>query len=195
MPSGVDDAAAQVLNSLIFVEYRAQQPEHILQYCMPRGASGYKLSRGRVKQPNQSFASNTRQIDALPVLVVEVGASESYTQLKRDAAGWLETGEVHIVILVIVQWGPSKALFIEIWESTPSNQPSDAADVPAFVGRLRGGARSSILVLNYADFGIPNIPGALTVPMAEWSTLVWTVLSQHENNNEYITVSLTDAPS
>ncbi|KAJ7754532.1 hypothetical protein B0H16DRAFT_747146 [Mycena metata] len=184
MPSLVHETATQVLTNLISMEYYTQQQHNILQHCTPCGATRYKLNSKRVKEPNQSFSSNARQIDALPMFVIEVGVSESYTQLKRDADWWLETGDVHIVILVIVQSAASKALSIEIWESTPSPQPPGAGDVPAFVARLRSGRLEYLqgqgapsLVLNYADLGIPNIPGALTVPMAEWSTLVWAVLS------------------
>jgi hypothetical protein len=56
----------------------------------------------RNKQADQSFCSVARPVHSPPVVVVEVGVSESRTRLIDDARWWLESGHVSFFFFCVL---------------------------------------------------------------------------------------------
>ncbi|KAJ7153479.1 hypothetical protein C8R43DRAFT_1002171 [Mycena crocata] len=185
MPSAPHERATGMLSISISDYFLLQQQQSIMAHCCHGGTTRFKVSeRGRLKEADLCYMSNLRPEGALPALVVERGVSETYKQLKRDCAWWLETGEVKLVILIIVKRSAISQLSIELWQPIPNSQLPRAhskyirPNIPQQRGHrlvyLRG-QPAPPLVLDLADFGIVD-GGILTIPMDTWSTTVWATM-------------------
>ncbi|KAJ7939144.1 hypothetical protein B0H13DRAFT_2300891 [Mycena leptocephala] len=172
MPSGAHDVAANLLMAEIVNQYQVANNSNMSAVCYPSGTQTFRLTPTRSKQADQSFCSVARPLNSLPVVVVEVGVSESRTQLVHDACWWLESGHVNLVILIIVRKAPPQSLQVEIWEIGDNSSPSRRQSIP-YPCPLQGlAATVPPLVIPYVDLEI-NLPNALLVPMHNWTTIVW----------------------
>ncbi|KAJ7773763.1 hypothetical protein B0H14DRAFT_3589076 [Mycena olivaceomarginata] len=152
--------------------------------CYSSGTQTFRLTPTRNKQADQSFCSVVRPINSPPVVVVEVGVSESRTRLIDDACWWLESGHVNLVILIIIRKSEPQSLRVELWERQPNLRPSRTAAARLWLGSPRGqpvmyprpvqGAKAVVppLVIPYADLEI-NLPNSLIVPLDNWTAFVW----------------------
>jgi hypothetical protein len=133
----------------------------------------------------------------LPTIVVEVGGSDSdsnsenesgytYTQLKEDARAWLETGEVNLVILVLIE---PQGVFIEQWQRSRNSdgEPEGVGSRLYFPSPQQQQQQQQHqqqqqqqqqhvprMDIPYAAFDIPGLTtGTLSVPMEGWARVVW----------------------
>ncbi|KAJ7906425.1 hypothetical protein B0H13DRAFT_1880580 [Mycena leptocephala] len=128
MPSGAHDVAADLLMWEIIDQYRVANNTNMSAVCYSSGTqSSSKASvpsyPTRNKQANQSFCSVARPANSPPVVVVEVGVSESRTRLVDDARWWLESGHVNLVILIIIRKSAPQSLHVELWERQLNPRP------------------------------------------------------------------------
>ncbi|KAJ7930337.1 hypothetical protein B0H13DRAFT_2309816 [Mycena leptocephala] len=79
MPSGAHDVAANLLMAEIVNQYWVANNSNISAVCYPSGTQTFRLTPTRSKQADQSFCSVARPLNSLPVVVMEVGVSESPT--------------------------------------------------------------------------------------------------------------------
>ncbi|KAF8216586.1 hypothetical protein K438DRAFT_1797494 [Mycena galopus ATCC 62051] len=189
MPSGAHNMAANLLMAEIVTQYQVANNSNMSTVCYPSGTQTFCLTPTRNKQADQSFCSIARPLNSLPVTVVEVGVSESRTQLVNDACWWLETGHAsqfsnpdHCAQI------PPQSLQLELWERHANPLPAHMAAALTWVGCQRGQPIMYAqplqgfnvpavppLVIPYVDLEI-NLPNALIVPMDNWTTLVWRQL-------------------
>ena len=90
----------------------------------PVRATRYKASGGRSKEADEAYRPSTRVLPTdWPSVVVEVGVSESLSQLHTDAHFWLTQsgGQTRIVILLTVKKA-TRVMTIERWEDMPRTQ-------------------------------------------------------------------------
>ena len=85
------------------------------------GATRFGTPGGRSKEPDGALRPRTRVLATdWPSIVIEVGVSESLSQLRTDAHFWLTRsgGQTRIVILLAVKKA-TRVMKIERWEHTP----------------------------------------------------------------------------
>ena len=92
------------------------------------GSTKLTNQSGKSKEADESFIPHSRPRGGWPSLVIEIGVSESLTQLRRDAKFWLEDtgGQVNIVIIIAVK-ETTRRMTIERWENRGSTQPQRQA--------------------------------------------------------------------
>ena len=85
------------------------------------GAARFGAPGGRSKEPDAALRPSTRVLAAdWPSVAIEVGVSESLSQLRTDAQFWLTQsgGQTRIVILLAIKKA-TRVMTIERWEHTP----------------------------------------------------------------------------
>ncbi|KAJ7227476.1 hypothetical protein GGX14DRAFT_630120 [Mycena pura] len=174
MPSGPHNVASRELVLRITTQYQNANHSKIMDVCVASGSEMFQLSPTRTKQADESFCSRARPPGSLPVVVIEVGVSEGHTQLVNDAKWWLETGEVNLVIIVVIDKDSPQSVKIELWERLPNPRAQRTISTAhSWIGRQRGPTMdyprpvqgvptvALPLVIPYADLGINNLPALL----------------------------------
>ena len=98
----------------------------------PVGSARFGAPGGRSKEPDKAFRPSTRVLETdWPSFVIEVGVSESLSQLGTDAHFWLNQsgGKTRIVILLAVKKA-TRVMKIERWEHTPRTRPTRRPSPP-----------------------------------------------------------------
>jgi len=109
--------------------------------CGNVGATTFELGR-RLKEADAGVWPTASNSD-LPSVVLEVGSSESLTQLKIDARLWLEhTQEVRLVILISIDppIAPNPTLpriTVQLWRGFDRQRPSRLASAASRVREAR----------------------------------------------------------
>ena len=86
----------------------------------------YEAPGGRSKEADEAYRPSTRVLGTdWPSIVIEVGVSESLSQLRTDAHFWLTQsgGQTRIVILLAVKKA-TRVMKMERWEHTPRTRPA-----------------------------------------------------------------------
>ncbi|KAJ7285632.1 hypothetical protein C8J57DRAFT_643118 [Mycena rebaudengoi] len=172
MPTMAHELATAFLSMQIARQYAMDNNNaDFLNVCLPLGATTYTLQDNprRIKQADASFKNVNRPNNALPHVVVEVGVTETRNRLIIDAGWWLETGQVHLVILIKLKRTHPRRVQIELHElrrlrSGPHDYPPLVQGVAYVVPPLD---------IRYSDLGIPNNPNVLSIPLEDWSRRVW----------------------
>ena len=90
------------------------------------GPTRYGAPGARSKEPDEALRPFTRVLATdWPSVAIEVGVSESLSQLRTDAHFWLPRGggQTRIVILLAVKKA-TRVMTIERWEDTPRTRPA-----------------------------------------------------------------------
>ena len=98
----------------------------------PFGSTRYEALTGRSKEADGAWRPSTRVLPTdWPSLVIEVGVSESLSQLRTDTDFWLTKsgGQTRVVILLAVNKG-TRVMTIEQWEDVPSPRPRRLTSPP-----------------------------------------------------------------
>ncbi|KAJ6621851.1 hypothetical protein B0H10DRAFT_1945109 [Mycena sp. CBHHK59/15] len=186
MPSACYEVSSAELVSLVTDQFRLAQNRPFREVGTMCGTATQKLSETRTKQGDQGIFSCARPPGAKPTVVIEVGVSETYTELKEDAHWWLETGQVNLVILIIIANTPPQSVGIELWEPAPPPRgPPHTGAAGRVVSATRRGPRLEYpptgtapnLIIRYADIDIPNLDGELVLPMSDWRERVWDYIA------------------
>jgi len=108
--------------------------------CMSIAATTYQLS-SRKKQ-GDAGVEPVPNPSGLPSVVLEVGSSESLTQLKIDASLWLETA-VGVQLVILLSINPPIAaqpnlprITIQLWRGFPPNHPPCTPGVRQRIARM-----------------------------------------------------------
>jgi uncharacterized protein YuzE len=100
------------------------------QSILDFGGALFGVQGGRQKEGDRALRPDTRTLVAdWPSLVVEVGVSESLSQLRGDAHFWLTRsgGQTRIVILISIA-KTTKIVAIERWENLARTQTTRASN-------------------------------------------------------------------
>ena len=98
----------------------------------PFGATRFGAPGGRSKEADKAYRPSTRVLATdWPSVVIEVGVSESLSQLRTDTHFWLTQsgGQTQIVILLAVKKA-TRVMKIERWEDTPRTRLTRRSSPP-----------------------------------------------------------------